>query len=505
MLKITNKPCKFIWISIYLLLVIFLGIIIVLSVTEPQNNLFPWQMTIGTALGTIFMLAAFFLWQKLPCKRIKHNPYLYAILLILFGILLYAANYIGRNAYWSFYDYQQIYTAALQLSAGKELSSELEFYFSTYANNIKPMLYLSILFRIANFLHFSDPFYLILLISVLEVLGAVWSVGILAGPAEDRAEMRIPILFMFVFTLPIWGNVQHFYTDSMSFTMGIMGIALFRLAFETLSRWKSIMYLILAGISTGLGMTIKITVLIPIIAGFIVFCFYTRLDRKWKCMCLFFFSTAIAYALTSLWAGQFTIWEMQKSTSDPIIHWIALGMKGNGSWGDNREFVTYINTLSTKQEKTAYSLQYIWTNRSDFWNLSHLAQKVRYNFACGHFGATIYNYYALKENNLIWELFAPFGKYYWRTSQYSFCWIFSIYTINMLGAAVTLYHLIKGKAVSAIKAVADLALLGNIIFLMIWEANNRQLYNQLPIILLGAVLNMRLLVRQLSHISPLSD
>ena len=29
---------------------------------------------------------------------------------------------------------------------------------------------------------------------------------------------------------------------------------------------------------------------------------------------------------------------------------------------------------------------------------------------------------------------------------------------------------------------------------MVWEANNRQLYNQLPVIILGAVLNIRLLV-----------
>ena len=44
------------------------------------------------------------------------------------------------------------------------------------------------------------------------------------------------------------------------------------------------------------------------------------------------------------------------------------------------------------------------------------------------------------------------------------------------------------------KAIADLSLFGMALFLMIWEANNRQLYNQISVIILGAVLNIRLLV-----------
>lgn len=52
----------------------------------------------------------------------------------------------------------------------------------------------------------------------------------------------------------------------------------------------------------------------------------------------------------------------------------------------------------------------------------------------------------------------------------------------------------KKREIHGVKAVADLSLLGIILFLMVWEANNRQLYNQLPVIILGAVLNIRLLV-----------
>lgn len=492
MLKITNKICLSILTLIYVLLVILLGLIIVLSITGPQNNLFPWQMAIGTTLGTILLLGAFFLWGRIPHEKVKQSSLLYAALLILFGISLYAVSFANRNAI-GYNDYAQIWNAALEISEGKPVSDE--FYFKTYANNIKPMLYLSILFRAAKFLRFSDPFYFVLLLSVLEVLGAVWSVGILIGnTAEEHARYRIPVLFMFVFSLPIWANVQAFYTDSMSFVMSIISLALFKLCLEAASRFKSGLLLTLAGIFTGLGMSIKITVLIPIIAGFIIFGISRPSLKRWCLMGTFLLCSGAAYGLTSLYAEGFPLWEAAKETSEPVINWIALGMKGEGSWSSNPDYILYVTTLPTKQEKTQYTLRYIWENRSDFWNLSHLFQKLRFNFASGHLGTKDFTYWALKEHNLVWELFSPWGKHYWRTSQLCFCFIFSIYTVYLLGAATTLRRLIKKREIHGVKAVADLSLLGIILFLMVWEANNRQLYNQLPVIILGAVLNIRLLV-----------
>lgn len=141
---------------------------------------------------------------------------------------------------------------------------------------------------------------------------------------------------------------------------------------------------------------------------------------------------------------------MAKETSAPVISWVALGMKGAGDWSDNREYVAYVHSLPTKAEKTEYALQYIWDNRRDFWDISHLVKKIRCNFASGHLRTGKYTYTALKEHNPIWEI-------------------------------------------PAAKAIADPSLMGIIIFLMIWEANNRQLYNQVPVILPGAIMNVRII------------
>ena len=195
MLRITSKAVGSIWAFVYTLLIILLGLIIVLSITDPQNNLFPWQMTIGTVLGTVLFLCFFLLWNRMPFERLKQSTMLYVTLLILYGALLYAVSCIGRNSPYSLDDYMQIWYGAWELSEGQELSSQ--FYFQTYANNIKPMLYLNVLFRIAKALRFQDPFYFILILSICQVLGAVWSVGVLSGDSRvERRRYRIPILFI---------------------------------------------------------------------------------------------------------------------------------------------------------------------------------------------------------------------------------------------------------------------------------------------------------------------
>lgn len=483
MLQITNRAGRMIWLLLYGFLVMGLGIMIFLSVTEPQHNLISWQMAVGTLFGTGALLAAFFLWDRFP-RKLRRSSFLYGALLMLFGILLYVISCHGRNVMGSMVDYGQIWESAQELSEGRELSGIN--YYKRYANNIKPMLYLSALFRIAKFLHISEPFYLVLGCSVLEVLGAVWSAGILAGSAgEERENNRIPVLMMFVCTLPIWANVQTFYTDSMSFMTGVTVLALLRLCFEAGARLKKVGYLLLAGVMLGFGMSVKVTVLIPVIAGFIVFCFTRPSGKHWLMAGAFFLCSLTAYGATTLYAQNFEIWNEAQESAEPVIDWIALGMKGNGSWGDNREYIEYVTGLPSKQEKTAYTLRYIWENRSDFWNPSHLVQKLRFNFASGGLGSGLYAYSALKEHNPVWETFSPWGKYYWRTSQICFCYLFSVYTCYLLGAAVTFCRLLRKKAIPAMKAVADLALMGNMVFLMIWEANNRQLYNQMPVILFG--------------------
>lgn len=66
------------------------------------------------------------------------------------------------------------------------------------------------------------------------------------------------------------------------------------------------------------------------------------------------------------------------------------------------------------------------------------------------------------------------------------------------GVLLTIIRLFQKKAVPIMKVIADMTLLGIMIFLMIWEANNRQMYNQMPVIIVGSVMNIRLMISCIS-------
>lgn len=495
-----RKACdtyRAIWIAIYLLLAIMLGIILIASITEPQHNLFGWQMAVGTVLGAFALIVVFCLWQRYIPQRVAGNAGIYYGLLILYGMSLYGVSCLGRNMPDSLGDYGQVWTGAAELAGGEGLSQE--WYFKIYSNNIKPMLFLSVLFRLSSAMGMKDPFYFVLIFSVLEVVGAAWSAGVLVGDSpEESRRYRIPVLLLFVFLLPIWANTQAFYTDSMSFCIGIMALAGIKLALRTESRGRRLLLLGGTGLLVALGFAIKVTIVIPLIAGFLVLLFCGRIRELLRGkIWIFLLFAAIGSVLSNWWAGSYEITQIAKETSEPVIDWIALGMKGDGSWEGNKEFVLYALQLPTKADKIEYTKAYIWENRREFVNPEHLLQKLRCNFASGSLGAWNYSYYQLKPGNLLYELFSPWGKHFWRSSQFCFCYLFANYLLIFLGAVVSVVFLFQKKGVPVMKKITDLTLLGNIIFLMIWEANNRLLYNQAPMILLCGVLSVRMVLAYL--------
>lgn len=494
------KKSRRLWIGIYSLLMILLGIMITVSVTGPQHNLFVWQMILGTVLGTAGLISAFFVWKQYVPQKVACNGLIYYTLLVLFGISLYFVSCIGRNLPESFTDYKRIWQAASELSQGMSLSEE--WYFKIYANNIKPMLFLSVIFKASSHLNIQDPFYFVLLISVLNVVSAVWCAGILVGNSTvEYKRYRIPVLLMFVFLLPVWANTQAFYTDSMSFCTGVVALAGIKLSYEVNKKGKGL-FLVGSGVVAAVGIAAKATAAIPLIAGLLTLLFCGRIKRLLSRNMLFFILTLVlAYIIIGQWANTYEISQLARETHEPAIDWIALGMKGDGSWSDNSDYILHINELSTTADKIEYSKEYIWENRSNFYDANHLIQKIRCNFASGNLGAKDYAYCALQPNNIIWELFSPWGSYYWRASQFCFCYAFSLYVVILGGIILTIILLFQKKEIPLIKVIADMTLLGIMVFLMIWEANNRQMYNQMPVIIIGSVMNIRQIISWASYVA----
>ena len=460
-MKREGRIHKGVSIGAYSILIAFMLLLLWTVLRYPGNHLIPWQMALGVAAATVLLLAAGAAWNKIYTVTGRRNS-LYAVARVLFGVLLYVVSLSRQGNENTLLDYTYVYRDALNLANGRELEDTN--YFLTYSNNLKPMLLLSVLFRMALLMDVS-PFYFVLLGNV--------------------------------FLLPMWEMTAVFYTDSMSFGMGILGLAFLKLAAASRGKRRQILWALLAAGMAVLAGTWKITVIIPLIACAVIL-LWQRVSVDRRVTLLFGGFVVILGVALQLWANSYEITKEASETANPVISWVALGMKEDGSWTNNTEFVDHMYEFSTRQEKQQYSMEYIRENRSEFWNPVHLRKKASYNFANGNLGASAFLNVEYSDGTLLWEMFSPWGKYYWRTCQYCFCYLVSMYVLLLIGMILSLRNIIRDQEPPVMLMICQLGFIGIVVFLMFWEASGRQMYNQMPGILLGSVLSIEYFWKNLS-------
>ncbi len=484
---------KGVTIGAYSILILVMLLLLGTVLRYPENHLISWQMILGVTAGTVILLFAGALWNKIYAVIGRRNS-LYMAALILFGMLLYLVSLSRRGNENTLVDYMYVYQDAMNLATGKDLENTN--YFLTYSNNLKPMLLLSVLFRMALTMDVF-PFYFVLLRNVILVLLVACACGYLAERDGDT-RWRFPILLTFVLLLPLWEMTAAFYTDSMSFGMGILALAFLKKAGTCRKKQIRILWTMIAAAVAVLAGVWKITAVIPLIACAVIL-LWQKVSVDRRIVLLFGISAVVLGTVVHIWANTYEITRKAAVTANPVVSWVALGMKEDGSWTNNTEFVDRMYEFSTRQEKQQYSMEYIRENRSEFLNPEHLRKKAGYNFGNGNMGASAFLNVEQNDGTLLWEMFSPWGKYYWRTCQYCFCYLVSMYVLLLIGMILSLRNIIRDQEPPVMLMICQLGFIGIVVFLMFWEASGRQLYNQMPGILLGSVLSIAYFWKNLSR------
>ena len=135
--------------AIEITLIFIMGVIILISLLKPRDNLFSWQMCIGSILFSVLIVGACLLWTKVFVHKIgKWNDYLFSGGTVLYTIFLYGISTVGRNSTSSLVDYSYVYGTAEEMAEG--IKDKIWNYFLIYSNNFKPAMYLGELFSFAE-------------------------------------------------------------------------------------------------------------------------------------------------------------------------------------------------------------------------------------------------------------------------------------------------------------------------------------------------------------------
>lgn len=453
---------------------------------KPLHNLIPLRMAVYTLvwLGLLWLGRSVLAALDRKLSRLGGKK-LFRILLWVFmaiwAVLLYGAGCAARSAPHT--DYGAVYGAADALARG--LEPDNWDYFSRWTNNRFPMVFLSVLLRAGYLLGMKDGYYFALAFQVLHVMLTAGCVYYLAGrrDAPDSAVNAWTAMMLMVLLTPIWGNIAFFYTDQLSFGWSIIAYTLVYVGMRAdMGRHRRLLAVISGGLIWGIACQIKVTVVIPLIAAGIVFLIRRMYRKRIRWVLLFGICLLTAAAAGVGIVRTLPCEENVERDSEPVLYWVALGLNGDGSYADNQDFARQIRQAENVEERRRLAAERIKNDWRNFFSPEHLTEKARRNFACGDLGASGYMAYPYREGNFIYETISWDGKWFWKYACLSTSYLFALFFLAAAGA-------VRG----GVKAGSDsvvlcsyVAFFGIMLFLMLWEAQNKQLFNHSGWMILAA-------------------
>ncbi|MCR4587813.1 MAG: hypothetical protein K5682_05340 [Lachnospiraceae bacterium] len=450
-------------------------------------------MVIAWIAMTILFVVCKFLQKKLSSGQ---TTGIFVTLSILWGILILLAGIFCRNNPQSFYDYGICYDAAYEFATTGSLSNAS--YFAFHPHNWKCVYVLSVIFQIGMKVGFSDPYYFLILVRLVLMEGTLYSCRYLLRKEDEEkpSDTGLFLICTVMLCLPIYAYGQAFYTDSISACVPMIGFALIRYAYgDVRKKWVKYLLYFAGGMVIGFGCIMKITAAIPVIAiAFYLVIFRSRKNAIKEAgvpVILVTFGILVMYLGSELVCSSHSWYQEGKNAGEPAISFVALGLKGDGSYIENQEFKNALAAQGSRDAMEEFSIAYIHENAGNFLDLDHVRRKMQTNYASGNLGASDFaNYPYEGENNLLNELFYSYGTLYWYGCKYCLIYQFQLYLVMLLGGIVYLYDIYRKKKPDPWMVIAPLSFIGCFVFLFFWEANNRQLYNQMPVLILGYVVSM---------------
>lgn len=472
---------KILWSIFLIIFTISLSFTLVWCILHTQHNLPASRMVLLPVIFSLGIVGMFLFLSPLLNHWIqKHNSLLLFPFLLLYGILLFVICYKSRCIPVG--DSACVYQGALYMAG---LSNEINWaYFARCNNNIIPAVFLSLLFRLGSFLGLTDVYYAAVVINVLQVLAALYCVFRICEKHSHHSAVSAWLgMGMLACYFPLISHTQSLYTDAFSFSFAIVAYYIWSCNQEhTANKPRYYMVNLLCGILWGIGGSIKATVLISLFAVFI----YLLLFQNWKSLlknlmvlagCLAIMSAFSHYTTTLPCESMRDIYGTPK-----ISYFIGIGIEGDGRYTMESVYNTTIGSIAGMENKIAYSNQYIKENLGEFINPNHMLPKLLYNFASGGLGASDFMQ-KTEHPSFVYECISIYGKHLYRHYMLITGYYYMLLAMTVIACISRLF---SKQAPTPHIAVPLLSMFGIMLYMMLCEANNRQLYNHLPWIICSA-------------------
>ena len=434
-------------------------------------------------IGCIFYTTLIYLLYRIINRFIKRKKIFISILfaiLIMVQIIFIVFFKVIPTRSW---DFGTVFVIAKDYVNGVAQINSHE-YLYIYNNNIGPTLLLSFFFFISKLFHYTNYINIGYILNLLAInISLLYSYKIICMLFEEKYQ-KIFTFLLLTFS-PFITYTPVIYTD----TMGLFFATLACYHIVKHNLYNDNKNLIYAAIVIGLGINIKFTVIIILIAYIIYYILCEKLDFKAiKKILLFIFISMLPFLLLKVYINLTFDTKKLDKLSFPAVHWINMGLHGYGGYSPE----IYIQTSSrkTKTGKIEYNKNEIKKTIKDYIKKDELIKfytdKLTYIWGDGQYYIIqqlerdpVFNHYI--KDYILNDTKNKYFKIYCQTQ-------------HVLLLISLILGIIFGKYLDEkqrkLQLFLNICMIGLTLFLLLWEARSRYLVHYLPIIMLSGFIGI---------------
>ena len=447
-------------------------------------------LLIYTALALGILTLVWRLVKRYECALAAHSRAVTAAFLLSMAAVQLLMGL--RLRYKPVYDIDAVFGGAVQWAETGSFPDYYDYYYAFF-NNLGGLRFLYRIFRLARALGIRDYYLAATVANGALSLLTMFATGQAARKLLGvRGQMTAYALF--ALSPPFWFIAPAFYTDALSMPFPILTYWLWLAAKDRPRRRDRLCLYALMGLCTALGAQIKATVIILFIAIVLDGLF----QGQWKRTAAMALIVSLALLLGQAGLEREVYQHLDRETAEarrtPLLHWVMMGLGGDGMY--DPEDYAFTRSFTDRDEQRAALKAEISRRVRELGPaglIRHLTIKGNILFGDGTYGLSDCLGGEPLTETMLREWVLPGGAH---NGLYKHLCTGMLLALYLLMTAASFRDALSPQRETFSVLVPRLAMFGLLLFLLAWEARWRYFSNFIPLFFLSALPGLEIFERK---------
>ncbi|MCH5267979.1 MAG: hypothetical protein J1E62_06520 [Lachnospiraceae bacterium] len=458
-----------------------------------HNNSYDYNKFLLLAIGGIVLFVLEMAYRLVAPRKEsveRYFPFVLGGYLLVMFIL--EVTFGIRLRFTPVFDMSAVYDGAIEWMETGAIENYRE-YFHYFPNNIGLLTFLRVFFSLGKSLGITDYFLIGVILGASSLTIMMFSLFMVCR-IQLGVEYAILAMMLTAFCFPLYFSAAAFYSDVMSMAAPVLYYLLYLYSEDMTSRKKRFRIYVGMALVAGIGMEIKFTVLIMVIAVMIEMILKANVKNIISIAVIHVVVIAMVLGIVnSVFYPELLDKEQARIMNTPVYHWIMMGARGDGRYNsEDYEFSRSFSDPEVRNEAIKEEIRKRYSEMGLSGYMDFLKHKTVVSLGDGTYAISDFLNNEPVNRNVLHDFILyespEYGNY--RTLCQG---VFILIYMLMFAAGVgNLMKYRRNKKWVLPERDSDkvaplLAFVGLWMFLMMWESSGRYFSNYISVMLLCAV------------------